>query len=162
MNARVRFLAAVKAKLDYPVVWAAKGPDAFDCSGLVTACLLEVGGRDLRHIDNAQALHDKTRELGMGPTEKPLPADLVFYGIQQKMQDMSELKVSIIHVAIVDEFGGVISADGATSRITSLKQAMANPANRVRRHPLIRYRTDTPFVVTHRFTLLDELDGVSR
>ena len=157
---RVLFLKAMEALLGKPVVWAAKGPDAFDCSGSVTWCLKSVGGPDLTKTDNAQALHDETRALGAPTTEHPLPGDLAFYGVYEGQGDAQ--KVHIIHVAVVDEFGGVISADGATSSIRSLQQALANPHNRVTRHALIRYRKDTPVVVVHRNTLVDELDLVSR
>jgi hypothetical protein len=65
-------------------------------------------------------------------------------------------------VAVIDVFGGVISADGATSRITSLAVSMANPANRVRRHRSANYRKDLPYHAVRRFTLLDDLDRVTR
>lgn len=159
---RVLFLKAVEALIGRPVLWGAKGPTAFDCSGSVTYALKSIGGPDLTHVDNAQALHDKTRELGTAPTDKPLPGDLAFYGVYERMPDLSELKVRIIHVAVVDEFGGVISADGATHLITSLQQALANPHNRITRHPLIRFRKDCPVVVVHRNTLVDALDLVTR
>lgn len=163
-SARVRFLKAVEAKIGSPVLWAAKGPDAYDCSGLVTRCVVEAGGPDLTKLENAQGLHDhSSRELGQAPTEKPLPGDLVFYGVYERLSSTDDdLRVHIVHVAVVDEFGGVVSADGATQHITSLQMALNNPANRVRRHESFRFRKDCPVVVAHRFTLLDNLDGVSR
>lgn len=151
-TARDRYIAELELLLGKPVLWAQKGPDAFDCSGSVTWCLWKAGGPDLRHLDNAQALYEATRGL-MPIAEKPLKGDLVLYGYGP---------TQIIHVASVDQFGGVISADGATPAITSLQQALANPANRVRRHADINYRRDTPFVQVHRNTLLDNLDLVSR
>lgn len=160
---RVRFLKAVEALLGKPVLWGAKGPDAFDCSGSVTHSLKEIGGPDLTATDNAHALHSKTRELGAPATEHPLPGDLVFYGvIEDARPDFAGQKVRFVHVAVVDEFGGVISADGATPSIKTLSQAVANPANRVRRHNTLRYRKDCPVVVVCRNTLVDNLDLVSR
>jgi NlpC/P60 family len=162
---RDRFLAAVVALLDMVVLWGAKEGNATDCSGSVTRSLKAIGGPDLTHCDNAQKLHDETRMLGAGPTDQPLPGDLVFYGFPPTA---AELEVNpsagphIEHVAVVDEFGGVISADGATSHITSFDVAQANPANRVRRHPTRFYRRDTPLIVVHRNTLVDQLDGVER
>jgi cell wall-associated NlpC family hydrolase len=149
---RQRFLAELDLLLGKPVLWGAKGPDSFDCSGAVTWAIKQVGGPDLRHLDTAQVLYNETRLL-MPVAEKPLAGDLVFYGFGP---------TSVIHVATVDEHGGVISADGATPDITSMAVTLANPANRVRRHPVINYRRDTPFVQVHRNTIVDQLDQVSR
>lgn len=161
---RVRFLKRVESLIGRPVLWGAKGPDAFDCSGSVTWSLKQIGGPDLTQLENAQGLHDhSSRELGHEPTDKPLPGDLVFYGVYEKLGELrDELKVHIIHVAVADEYEGVISADGATPSIKSISQALANPHNRITRHPLYRFRKDCPVVVVHRFTLLDNLDNVSR
>jgi hypothetical protein len=167
MSHRAAFLQAVEKRLGFPVLWGQKGPDAFDCSGLVTRSLLDVGGPDLTQLENAQALHDHTRALGAEPSDIQLPGDLVFYGLYEAVAPSPENlapepRLHVIHVAICDEFGGVVSADGATSAIKSLSVALANPANRVRRHNTIRFRRDTPYVVCHRNTLVDQLDQVSR
>lgn len=159
-SARVRFLKFLETLIGRPVLWGAKGPEAFDCSGSVTFSLKAIGGPDLTATDNAHALHDKTRELGAVATESPLPGDLVFYGIIERVGLLE--KVRFVHVAVLDEFGGVISADGATPNVKTLAQAMANPANRVRRHSTIRYRKNCPVVVVCRNTLVDDLDRVSR
>lgn len=151
LTARERFVACVAALIGKPVLWGAKGPDAFDCSGSVTAALYEVGGPDLRHVFNAQALYNETRELPIA--ESPIAGDLAFYGSGP---------AGIIHVATVDHFGGVISADGATPAIASLQVAMANSANRVRRHQRINFRPDCHFVAVHRNVFVDQLDGVCR
>lgn len=149
-----------------PVLWNGKGPDAYDCSGLVTCSLRDVGGPDLTSLENAQALHDHTRALGAGPTDTPIAGDLVFYGVYEATaptpeQPAPEPRLHVIHVAVYDQYGGVISADGATSTIKSLSIALANPANRVRRHNTIRYRR-TPYVVVHRNDLVDQLDRVTQ
>lgn len=160
---RDRYVAAVIALLGKPVLWSAKGPLAYDCSGSVTAPIKSIGGRDITLIDNAQALHNETRPLVPG-RELLLSGDLVFYGTSP---------LGIEHVAsyVIDEDGPcVISADGATSHLDprligfdkALELAMANPANRVRRHPAIDFRKDLPFHVVHRNTFVDELDLVSR
>lgn len=161
---RERYLAAVVTLIGKPVLWSMKGPLAYDCSGSVTASVKLIGGRDLTLVENAQGLHEHSRLLHpeLGPLEKPLPGDLVFYGTSP---------LGIEHVATVDETGmGVISADGATSHIDprklgfdkALALALANPSNRVRRHALIDFRHDLQFHVVHRNTFVDELDGVSR
>lgn len=148
MTAREHFLECVESLLGMPVLWAQKGPDSYDCSGLVTACLCKVGAPDLRHTHNAQALHDITRPLGT--EERPLYGDVAFYG---------HGRTAIEHVAVVDGFGGVISADGATHRILNLKDALEQGC-RVRRHIAIDFRHDLPFHAVHRNLLLDALDRV--
>lgn len=150
MTARQHFVECVESLLGMPVLWSSKGPESYDCSGLVTACLRKVGGQDLRYTHNAQALYEATRELVFG--ELPLAGDLCFYGHDAK---------SIEHVAVYMADGGVISADGATSRITSLKASLDNPHNRVRAHTSVKYRMDTPYVAIHRNTFVDALDHVS-
>ena len=161
---RARYLAAVVELLGKPVLWRMKGPLAYDCSGSVTGPLKAIGGPDLTLIENSQGLHDHSRKLRseLGPSERPLPGDLVFYGTGD---------TGIVHVATVDENGtGVISADGATSHIDpkvlgldrALGIALANSANRVRRHAKIDFRKDLPFHVVHRNTFVDDLDRVTR
>jgi cell wall-associated NlpC family hydrolase len=149
-SARVRFVAAVESKLGAPVVWAAKGDEAFDCSGLFTWALMKAGGPDIRHTENAQGLFNLTRALG--PGELPLHGDAVFYGADEK---------SIIHIAVYRGDGSIISADGATSHITSLAVAMANPANRVRIHKSVLCRNER-LITVRRNSLVDALDGVTR
>lgn len=151
MSARTDFVEAMTSLLGMPVVWGGKGPDAYDCSGSVTACLLKVGAPDMRHTHNAQALANETRVLGLG--DLPLAGDLVFLG---------EGPTAIEHVMVYTGDGGVISADGATSHITSLEVAMANPANRVRPHSRVNWRKDIPFLSIHRNLFVDQLDAVTR
>ena len=122
--------------------------------------LLAIGGPDLRFTVNAQGYHDRTRALA--PGEAPLPGDLAFFGLTGPHD--------VEHVAVYSEEGGVISADGATSHIDpkvlgferALALAMANPANRVRIHNTVNYRSDTKYRVVHRNLLVDALDGVTR
>lgn len=153
MSKREEFLRVVESFEGSPTLWGRKGPDAFDCSGTVTYALKVIGGPDLTDIENAQALHDHSRALGNVPTDKPQAGDLVFYGHGPD---------TVIHVATLRASGGVVSADGATSHITSLEVAKANPANRVRFHQSMLYRADTPFVVVHRNLYVDQLDLVER
>jgi cell wall-associated NlpC family hydrolase len=151
-TARERYVQLGLEQLGKKVLWAQKGPDVFDCSGLATWLLKRVDGPDLTHIDNAQALYDATRALGAGPTDTPLPGDYVFYGFDEK---------SIEHVAIWLAGGHVLSADGASSHITTLEQAKAIGAG-VHVHMSVMYRRDCPYVQVHRNTLLDALDQVER
>lgn len=52
------FLALAKAQGGKPYVYGSKGPDTFDCSGLVTWVIHELGGPDWRDTHNAQKLYD--------------------------------------------------------------------------------------------------------
>lgn len=151
-TSRDRFLAEIESQLGMPVLWGAKEGSATDCSGSVTRAFKAIGGPDYTHTKTAQGLYLVTREL-MPIAELPIPGDLAFYGYGP---------TSVIHVATVDRYGGVVSADGATPSITSLDVAMANPANRVRRHAVVNFRRDTPFVVVHRNTIADHIDLVTR
>jgi cell wall-associated NlpC family hydrolase len=45
-----QFVATARAQLGKPYVWAAAGPNAFDCSGLVTFCLKAAGLDDQRRV----------------------------------------------------------------------------------------------------------------
>jgi cell wall-associated NlpC family hydrolase len=61
--------------LGVPYVWAASGPDAFDCSGL-TMYVYGLFGIDLPH--------NAAMQFNMGlkiPLQKALPGDLVFFGM---------------------------------------------------------------------------------
>ena len=147
--ARGRFCQLALSKLGATVLWAANGPDVFDCSGLVLWALNGVGAKlsDRR----AQDLADATPNLATHPGAAPLPGDLVFYGPNF---------AHVEHVAIWLAGGKVLSADGATSRVTALKSAQANPSARVRLHDSTGYRRDGLGV--HRNSYLDALDLVSR
>jgi cell wall-associated NlpC family hydrolase len=151
LTARDRFLKAVADQLGKPVLMGGTAPDVFDCSELVAWGVLQAGGPDQRGTHTAQRYHDESRELADG--EPILPGDLAFYGTAPD---------AVTHVTICDEYGGVISADGATRAIKSLSVALANPANRVRRHGTVRYRRDCPYVVVRRNVIVDKLDNVTR
>jgi hypothetical protein len=107
----------------------------------------------VRFTHNSQKLADETPDLTTaGPgVLAPIPGDLVFYGSASD---------GISHVAVVVAGGKCISADGATSHITNLQQALANPANRVRLHDRLDFRRDLPFHAVHRNAFVDALDGV--
>jgi cell wall-associated NlpC family hydrolase len=152
VSRRDSYVHLVIDQLHKPVLWCQKGPDVFDCSGLATWALWRVGGPDMRHLENAQALYNHTRQFAPKTTDAPVPGDLVFYGSGPD---------SIIHVATWLAGGNVVSADGASSHIKDLATARAAGAM-VRLHSKVEYRTDTPFIVVHRFTQLDDLDLVSR
>lgn len=146
--ARSRFVQLALSKLGSTVLWGAQGPREFDCSGLVMWALEGVGVHLKDH--NAQMLADETPNLATAPGATPLAGDLCFYG-----SDWGH----VTHVAIW-LLGGVLSADGATSRVTSLATARANPRARVRLHASPQYRDD--FLGVHRNRFVDDLDLVTR
>lgn len=147
-SARDRFVALALEQLGKPVCWAHRGPDAFDCSGLVAWCLQQVGGKDLVLTHNAQMMFTETDYV---LPAKAMLGDLGFYGSSF---------TSIVHVVIHLGEGRVLSADGATSKVTNLTTAKANPAARVRIHPSSAYRK--PFQGFHRNHWLDAVDAVCR
>ncbi len=141
---RMAFLGHARAQLGKPCLWGAKGPDAFDCSGLVTHCLLLCGAPDMRGMWRAQRLYDETPIVLM---DEFRPGDLAFYGNASK---------GIVHVAIMAGVGmGVISASGATPAITRLEDAKRNGCD-VRIHSKPRYRPD--FIEIHSNKYLDDLE----
>lgn len=95
-----------------PYVWASKGQNAFDCSGLVTAGLVEVGypktcprcNLDMRGFHSAARLWDE-----LEPTEEPAPLDLIFYGAPGH----------ISHVVFLWCDGRVFGANGGNQHTTS-------------------------------------------
>jgi cell wall-associated NlpC family hydrolase len=67
-------VAFARAQLGKPYVWAADGPDAFDCSGL-TMRAWEAGGVALPHYSVAQFAQAKKI-----PASQARSGDLVFFG----------------------------------------------------------------------------------
>lgn len=146
MKARERFCGVAAAQLGKPALWEKQGPDAFDCSGLVMFCLWECGSKAADH--SAQMLWDGSYPVPEYAT--PLPGDLGFYGSDA---------THVSHVAIWTPTG-VISADGATSKIRDLMTALSNSGRSVRRHDSTGYRNG--FLGLRRNVLLDALDSVCR
>jgi cell wall-associated NlpC family hydrolase len=90
-------LAFARAQLGEPYVWAAAGPDAWDCSGLTMAAW-RAGGVSLPHYSVAQ--YDVSTPISAGQLR---PGDLVFWG---STADPG----SIFHVAIYAGDGMIIHA----------------------------------------------------
>jgi murein DD-endopeptidase len=129
---RAAFLLKVLEQMGQPYLWGAKGKPvgegqrAFDCSGLVTWCLQEVGGPDWRAMYNTDRLWDLCT-----PTDTPIAGTLVLYGLRN---DPSHV---MIHVGA----GVVIGASGGSSLTTSLEIAAAHGA-KVKAFGRIAYRPD--------------------
>ncbi len=90
-------LAFARAQLGEPYVWAAAGPDAWDCSGLTMAAWA-AGGVSLPHYSVAQ--YDASTPISAGQLR---PGDLVFWG-------SSNEPGSIFHVALYAGNGMIIHA----------------------------------------------------
>lgn len=93
--AAARAIRFARAQLGETYQWAAAGPDAWDCSGLMMMAWRE-GGVSLPHYSAAQ--YSQTRHIGFGDLR---PGDLVFWG------DSPE---TIHHVAMYLGNGQIIHA----------------------------------------------------
>ncbi len=133
MTYRERFLDWCRMQLGKPVLWGSKGPDIFDCSGLLTRGLYELTlglppeqRVDWRATHNADRLFTElTPVLG-----EPAPGDFAFYRPAIPLFDGD-----VEHVVVVIEGGLVITADGASSRIHTLEAAKEA-------HAIVRVRGD--------------------
>jgi cell wall-associated NlpC family hydrolase len=92
-----RAIAFARAQLGEPYLWAAAGPDAWDCSGL-TMGAWQAGGVSLPHYSAAQ--YDATTPISAAQLR---PGDLVFWG-------SSGSPSSIHHVALYLGDGMIIHA----------------------------------------------------
>jgi cell wall-associated NlpC family hydrolase len=90
-------VAFARAQIGEPYVWAAAGPDAWDCSGL-TMGAWAAGGTSLPHYSVAQ--YEQSTPMSAGDLR---PGDLVFWG-------SSSSAGSIYHVALYAGDGMIIHA----------------------------------------------------
>lgn len=118
-------------QLGAPVLWAAKGPDVFDCSGLVTAALRACGWKDWTTTHNTDRLW---AELERPPF--PAVGDLAFWW---SSVEGAQERGDVEHVAVLLPNGWVLTADGASSRIRDLAEAKRTGA-RVRVRDSVTYR----------------------
>jgi len=103
LSRRQRFLDWCYSQRGRPYIWGAKGPEAYDCSGLVTSGFLAVGGQDWRVTHNSQRLFGLLQDI----TDRPAKAgDLVFYGPPNR----------VTHVMVLWEDGRVFGATGGGSQ----------------------------------------------
>jgi cell wall-associated NlpC family hydrolase len=97
MTAHPRALAAVRyamAQRGDPYVWAAEGPDAFDCSGLVFAAYRSKGADyfGLPRVSRDQYRHTSSRTV---PRNALLPGDLVFFASGSSWQSIHHMGMYI-------------------------------------------------------------------
>ncbi|MFI9641251.1 NlpC/P60 family protein [Micromonospora sp. NPDC051925] len=79
LNASPQALAAVRyalAQLGDPYLWAAEGPDRFDCSGLMWAAYRSAGYYDLPRVARDQYYATRSRAVAQSAL---LPGDLLFF-----------------------------------------------------------------------------------
>ena len=120
------WLLAQKGKL---YVYGAKGPDYWDCSGLVTGSLYALGLGDFRATHSAARLFDELEPVEM---DKIKPYDLVFYGPPDR----------ITHVLFFWHDRRVYGAGGGTNHTTTPEAAMRLRGACVKFKPSHMYRPD--------------------
>jgi cell wall-associated NlpC family hydrolase len=96
LGAHPSVVDVAKAQLGDPYVWAAAGPDAFDCSGLAMYCYSVATGIGLPH--NAAQQYAAITHIARDSAQ---PGDLVFFGSSAS---------SIHHVGIYIDGGQMIHA----------------------------------------------------
>ncbi|WBB77989.1 NlpC/P60 family protein [Micromonospora sp. WMMD882] len=97
LTAHPRAMAAVKyalAQLGDPYLWAAEGPDRFDCSGLVWAAYRSKGADyfSLPRVSRDQYNATRTRTVSR---EALLPGDLLFYASGSSWQSIHHMGMYI-------------------------------------------------------------------
>ena len=108
--AAAQAVAFARAQLGKPYVWAADGPDTFDCSGL-TMRAWQAGGVSLPHYSVAQ--WQRSHEVALAELRQ---GDLVFFAEDQRDP------TTIYHVGIYVGRGLMIEAPytGAVVRVSSI------------------------------------------
>lgn len=135
---RAAFLALVLSQMHAPYRWNAKGTrDAttgqrlFDCSGLVTWALREVGGPDWRATHNTDRLWAECVPVDFAAL---LPGDLVLYHRAGAPEDAEHV---MVHVG----GGVVVGASGGGRATLTLADAQLHDA-KVKAFPRLDYRAD--------------------
>lgn len=120
MTQREKFLSLAHSRLGLPYVWASKGPESFDCSGLVAWAFRESGGPDWTKTHWTQRFFDSLPAVSEGDVR---PGDLALYGRTVK---------AINHVVICCGpgcEGKALGANGGDSTTTSPARAKARGAS---------------------------------
>jgi cell wall-associated NlpC family hydrolase len=101
MNTKV--VRVAKNQIGKPYVWAAAGPNAFDCSGLVLYSYAKAGMPGIYHQSEVQF-----NQARLIPASRAVPGDLVFY--HNSVGDVSHVGIYLSPgrtVAAIDEKQGV-------------------------------------------------------
>lgn len=102
-------IALGKEQLGKPYVYAASGPDRFDCSGFVYYCFKEVTGIKLGRTAYAQGYDDTYAKISSAGDLKA--GDLVFFNTNSEDSDLSD------HSGIYIGGGKFIHASSAAARV---------------------------------------------
>ncbi len=106
-----QMIAAAESKLGKPYVWGAKGPNSFDCSGLVYYCLKQAGSNRGRY--NA-AGYSKVSDWKLISSMNSLKrGDLIFF--------YDRAKTRVGHVAIYIGNGYMIDASSSHGEVVKRK-----------------------------------------
>jgi len=104
-----RIIALAKQQLGDPYVYAASGPDKFDCSGFVYYCYKEITGIKLQRTAYAQGYDESyTKIESMDDLRK---GDLVFFNTNSSDSDLSD------HSGIYIGGGQFIHASSAAAKV---------------------------------------------
>ncbi|WP_233602184.1 C40 family peptidase [Corallococcus sp. CA047B] len=148
LSQRALFLQLVLCQMGAPYRWGAKGsrpdphgPRLFDCSGLVTWCLHQVGGPDWRATHNTDRLWDECRPVER--VEDLQPGDLVLYGRggAATADGRPVTRADPDHVMVYVGAGVVVGASGGGSTTRTLEDAARSDA-KVKPFARITYRSD--------------------
>jgi hypothetical protein len=127
---------------------SAKFPRTYDCSGLVTASLFEVGICDWRATYNAQRLADNSNFIDRVDMK---PGDLVFYGA-----DGSRISHVMVYLGRYHQNAPIFGASGGWSKTLTPEIAEKQGA-KVRGYKTIDYRQD--FVACGRLVIRKEVQN---
>lgn len=141
-----KFLAATLSREGRPYLFAQKGPNTFDCSGLVTWSIWTAGGVDLRRTFAASTMWERFE-----PCQRPAPGELALalYGFPADPPVVD-------HVMVVMPDGRVYGACGGDRGTTTLAIAKLRGA-KVQYRSGPDYRPD--FLGYRRLAFKDALHG---
>jgi cell wall-associated NlpC family hydrolase len=105
MNQGIRdaLIEVALSHLFKPYTWGGNGPDSFDCSGYVIACLSKIGRWPVGVDDTAHGIYNRFKRY---TTETPYRGNLVFWGSTERIH----------HIAIILNNRAVIGAHGRDIR----------------------------------------------
>ena len=104
-----RIIALAKEQLGDPYVYAASGPDKFDCSGFVYYCFKEIAGIKLTRTAYAQGYDESYTKIS--DSGDLIPGDLVFFNTNSEDSDLSD------HSGIYIGSGKFIHASSAAAKV---------------------------------------------
>lgn len=146
-----RLLAHALAQEGKPYRWNGKGPQHFDCSGLITYAIKLAGGPDLRATHNAHRLWTE-----LEPLEALLPGDIALacYGYRRTVDNA----IRCTHIMLAVGDGRVFGAcGGGKQTLTDADAARDNAFVRFRRR--VHYRDPDDFIGFRKLSFLAAYGG---